>query len=63
MPLLYIYEFHYEPPKEPVEGLEFSVPPPSGSKFMYGESEKEARKKFKKYFGVEAGELLSRQRW
>lgn len=32
-------------------------------KFIYALSEKSARKKFKKAFGVEAGELIERHPW
>lgn len=38
---------------------------PSGKRevFFYAESEKEARKKYFKTFGVEAGDLLARHNW
>lgn len=32
-------------------------------KIIYAESEKEARKKFKKFFEVEAGDLIRRENW
>lgn len=53
MPLIYVYVFAARS-KNDGEVTEFNI---------YAESEKDARKQYKKHFGVEPGALIRRDRW
>ena len=63
MPLFYAYVFNYTPPKTPIQDFEVTGDPSPGEKAIYAGSEVDARQIFQETFGVEAGDLIRRDRW
>lgn len=53
VPLIYVYVFAAKS-KNDGKVTEFNI---------YAESEKDARKQYKKHFGIEPGALIRRDRW
>ena len=61
--MFFVYFFMYEPSVEVRLRHPYEPSYSKGEKAFYAYSEEDARKQYKKFYGIDAGELIRRENW